>query len=131
MKRARLHHAANKGFTLIESLIVMVVLSIAAVGIISLQGNILYSQSDNKDIQVGVQLMQECAEQVLATRQQSGYAATPSCSTLGNYGGYGTPGVTVTSFSGGSCPGTCKRVAITLTKNGASLTPVTRMLANY
>jgi len=131
MKRARRHHAANKGFTLIESLIVLVVLSIAAAAIITLQSNIFAGQADSKDLQVGVQLMQECAEQVLTTRQQSGYATTPNCSTLGNYGGFGAPSVTVTSITGGSCPGTCKQVDITLTKNGASLTPVTLMLANY
>lgn len=126
--------AAQSGFTLVESIVVLVLLSIAAVGIISLQGNIFYGQSGNKDIQVGVQLMQECAEQILAKRRQSGYASVDqnTCTTLGNYGGFGTPSVTVTSDASAVCPsgGTCKKVVISVSKTGASLTPVTLELVS-
>ncbi len=136
----------SRGFTLVETIIVVVVLSIAAVAIISMQGNIFYGQSGNKDLQVGVQLMQECAEQILATRRHSGgYTAvnTNTCSALGNVGGFGTPSVTVTAnnVSGTpSCPSnitccpsnssTCT-VAVTVSKAGANLTPVTLELVNY
>ena len=64
-----------RGFTLVESIIVLVVLGIAAVAMISLQGNIFYSQSSSKDIQVGAQLMQECAEQILAMRRRISYSS--------------------------------------------------------
>ncbi len=132
------HASLNRcgGFTLVESIIVLVVLGIAAVGIISLQGRIFSGQSDIKNIQIGVQLMQECAEQVLAVRRQSGFSAvnTNTCSTLGNTGGFGPPSVTVTPDNGGAaCPsgGICNKVEITLSKDGASLTPITLMLVSY
>ena len=130
--------AGSRGFTLVESIIVLVVLSIAAVAIISMQGNIFYGQSSNKDLQVGVQLMQECAEQVLATRRQSGYTAvnTDTCNTLGNLGGFGAPCVTVTSDNAGAaCPsgGPCNKVEISVSKNNCitKLTPVTLELVSY
>ena len=126
----------SKGFTLIETIFVMVLLSIAAVAIINLQGNVFNGQSGNKDLQVGVQLLQECAEQVIAVRRKSGFNAvnTSTCSALGNYGGFGAPIVTLTSDNtGAACPsgGTCNKAVITLSKGGSSLTPVTLELVNY
>ncbi len=120
------------GFTLVESIIVLVVLGIAAVGIISLQGRIFSGQSDIKNLQIGVQLMQECAEQVLATRRQSGYSAAPAS---GGCDGmvlpdYSAPSVTITDpYSSTGCPtdGTCKLVSITQ----GGLTPITLLLVSY
>lgn len=145
MKHARSHHfGGSSGFTLVESIIVLVLLGIAAAAIISMQGNIFYGQSGNKDIQVGVQLMQECAENILATRRASGYgapsladsgAATSSCSgmTLTNPN-YGAPTVTITAGSSATIPAcpsatsnSCKLVSITQ----GGLTPVTLMLVSY
>lgn len=131
-----LHAIASRGFTLIETIIVMVVLSIAAVAIINLQGNVFYGQSNNKDLQVGAQLLQECAEQVIAVRRKSGLNAvtTSTCNALGNYGGFGVPLITITDDNTGvACPtgGNCKQVMITLSKGGSSLTPVTIELVNY
>ncbi len=136
--------AAHKGFTLIESIIVMVVLGIAAVAIINLQGNIFFGQSGNRDLQVGVQLMQECAEKILSTRRDVGYgdasltdrtASASNCSGM-TITGSNAPTVTITSgHSGtanmGACPysaGTdCKLVSITQ----GNLTPITLMLTGY
>ena len=142
MRRARpCIFAHSSGFTLVESIIVLVVLAIAAVAIVSLQGNIFTGQSDNKDLQVGVQLMQECAEQILAIRQKNGYsdssltdrsAATSNCSGM-TVTGYSAATVTITSGNSSTtgmaaCPtstGTdCKLVSIT----EGGLTPVTLML---
>ena len=142
MRRARpCIVARSSGFTLVESIIVLVVLAIAAVAIVSLQGNIFFGQSGNKDLQVGVQLMQECAEQVLAIRQKNGYsdssltdraAATSNCSGM-TVTGYSAATVTITSGNSSTtgmaaCPtstGTdCKLVSIT----EGGLTPVTLML---
>jgi prepilin-type N-terminal cleavage/methylation domain-containing protein len=147
MKHARPHRfAGSRGFTLIESIIVLVLLAIAAAGIISMQGNIFFGQSDNKKIQVGVQLMQECAEKILATRRNgsSGYsdssltvrsADTSNCSGL-TISGYAAPTVTITAGNSttaglAACPNAtgsnCKLVSITQ----GGLTPVTLMLVNY
>ncbi len=137
MRRASLNRCG--GFTLVESIIVLVVLGIAAVGIISLQSQIFSGQSDIKNIQIGVQLMQECAEQVLATRRGSsgGYAAvtspsfgTNACGGMTAFGSYSIPSVTLTDpYTGAGCHtgGTCKLVSIT--QDG--LTPITLMLASY
>jgi prepilin-type N-terminal cleavage/methylation domain-containing protein len=125
-------HAA-RGFTLVESIITLVILSLAALGIATLSGNIFNADAGNKDLQVGVQLMQECAEQVLAVRRVSGYATTPSCnvSTMPAFSGFGAPSVTTTAYTGAACPtgGSCKQVVISVTPaGGASLTPITLLL---
>ena len=126
----------SEGFTLVESIIVMVLLGIAAATIISMQGNIFYGQSENKDLQVGVQLMQECAEQIFATRRRAGYtsALTTSCLNLVAYGGFDLPSVTKTDNNGNSpcasASSTCT-VVISLSKGGSSLTPIILRLTKY
>jgi len=144
--------AACRGFTLVESIMVLVTLGIAAVAIISLQHNIFYGQSQDKDIQVGTQLVQACAEHILAVaRQAGGYtsstiaapgtAATTSCGNLPTVSGYGNPTVTIADGNSGSiattyskwdaCPNltgnNCKLVSIKL----GDLNPVTLMLVSY
>ncbi|MBI2752901.1 MAG: hypothetical protein HYX46_05235 [Betaproteobacteria bacterium] len=110
----------------------LVVLSIAATAIISLQSNILYGQSSNKDIQVGVQLMQECTEQILAIKRAKGYdfvtAANINCSGM-TIGSYSAPTFNIgASFTGtgNECPlnATCKLVSVTQ----GGLTPITLLL---
>lgn len=125
------------GFTLIESIIVLGMLSIVAIVIAMLQGNLFKGKSDNKNLQTGVQLMQECAEQVIATRRSIGYNAINSssfgnkqCGTLTAFGSYEIPSVTITDpYSSNGCPtnGICKLVSITQGK----LTPVTLVLVSY
>ncbi len=62
------------GFTLVETIIVLVVLGIAATTIAMLSGKIFDSQGVNKDMQIDVKRMQECAEHVLATRRATARA---------------------------------------------------------
>ena len=107
MKPVGLTQCAARGFTLVETLIVMVVLGIAAVTIISLQGNLFTGQAQNRNIVVGTQLMQECAELLLAKSRSnyndsclaSGAAATTCCATI-TVAGYGAP--TVPTLSAGN-----------------------------
>lgn len=136
----------SRGFTLIESIIVLILLGIASIGIISLQGNIFSGQGVNKNLIVSAQLMQECAEQILATRRTGGFnaapladsaAATGSCSGI-TLAGYSAPAVTITAGNsttiiGGvlvmlACPyatgSNCKLVSIAQ----GGLTPVTLLL---
>ena len=137
MKRVPRHpFAGSGGFTLVESITVLTILGIVAAGIVSLQGKILSGRSDNRDMEVGTQLMQECAEHVLATRERAnGYdlVTTSTCSSLGSYGGFGAPSVTVTADTSAACPSgsTCKQVVISVSKSGATLTPVTLQLVSY
>jgi hypothetical protein len=119
-----------------ESIIALVLLAIASAAIVSLSGTIFAGQAGSKDLEVGTQLMQECAEQVLATRRLGGgYAAVNAntCSALGNLGGFGAPSVTITSNTTAACPtsATCETVAISVQKTGANLTPITLMLVSY
>ena len=128
------------GFTLIETLIVMVVLGIAAVTIASLTGNLFVGQAANRDIVVGTQLMQECAERLLAKGGVNysdaclvdSAAATTCCSVSG----YSAPTVTITLVNSTNanlepCPFTtgnnCKLVSITQ----GGLSPITLMLIKH
>jgi len=119
VKHARpVRFTSSRGFTLVESLIVLVVMSIAAITIAALQGNIFKGQTDNKDFEVGVQLIQGCAEQVLGVRLINGYDAVSSCSNI-KIDSYGapTPNVIKNTANGDTiagCPtgGTCRLISI-------------------
>lgn len=134
------------GFTLLELLMSMVMLSLASVAIATLSANLFSGQSASRDLIVGTQLMQECAEQVLAVRRNSGYTAVTSsvCSNLNvspnNLGGYGVPSVTM-SLTGDpsppnpvtACTGASSFCTLTISvaKSGSSLAPIVIRLANY
>ena len=129
----------QRGFTLIETLVVMVVLGIAAATIVALQGGIFARQSSNQDLQVGAQIVQECAEQVLALRRRTpsgGYAAvTPAaCSALGNVGGFGVPLVTLRDDADANlaaCASTYCTASITVGKGASVIAPITLRLRRY
>jgi prepilin-type N-terminal cleavage/methylation domain-containing protein len=137
--------SGSRGFTLVESIMVLVALSIAAAAIVSLQGNIFGNQANKQNIQIGVQLMQECAEQVLAKRRLSGYSSITTSNFGTNLCGgmtafvtsdsppvtYAIPSVTFITdpYSGSGCPpnGTCKLLSIAQ----SNLTPITLLLVSY
>lgn len=97
----------QRGFTLIETLIVMVVLGIAAVTIAGLSSNLFIGQSQNRQIVVGSQLMQQCAELLLSKARvdfadsclADANAATACCSGF-TATGYSAP--VVTSMTSGN-----------------------------
>jgi prepilin-type N-terminal cleavage/methylation domain-containing protein len=138
------YFARSGGFTLVESVIVLVILSIAAVGIISMQGTIFSGQASDKNIQVGVQLMQECAELLLANRRTNGFsdaslasssAATTACSgiTLSSPS-YAAPTVTITYGSSSTiagCPSATANSCLTAAITQGGLTSITLMLGSY
>ena len=129
----------QRGYTLIETLVVMTLLGIASVTIIALQGNIFTQQIDNRDLQTGVQLVQECAEQVLAIRRRApgaGYAAinTSVCNSLNQQGGFGIPTLTLRDDTGASvqaCSSSFCTVSISVGKLGSTVAPITLRLSNY
>lgn len=130
-----------RGFTLVELIIAMVVLGTATVAIVSLHGGVLRGQSDNMDILVGAQLLQECTEKVLATRRRAtnGYVSVVSsanCGGLAGLSGFDAPSVNVTDVdnsTNAACPigAACKLVVISVTKGGDSLAPARLLLVNY
>ena len=141
MRRARHDRfPAHRGFTLIETIMVLTTLGLAAAAIVTLQGNIFYRHNDNKDVQVGVQMMQECAELILATRRASGFgdstltartASNVNCSSV-TLGSYAAPLVTITdgdSTSITGCPTNTACKLVSVAQGG--LTPITLMLVNY
>lgn len=138
------HRRVSRGFTLVEAIVVIVVLAITGMAIVSMQTRIFSGQTSVKDLQVGTRLMQECAEQVLATRRfgQEGYKLVTSdtsvtsnpfdataCGGVAPLAGYSVPAVSYTDpYTGAGCPTpTCKLV--TITQGG--LTPLTLMLVDY
>ena len=137
-----LHHRrphCSRGFTLMESILVMIVLGLASLGIIAMQGRLFTNVGTVDGMQVSTRLMHECGEQVLAQRRhtEDGYAkvvvapnGSHSCSGIPPLTGFTVPTVAITEpFTGGACPASfsCKSVVIT----EGNLAPVTVMLVDY
>jgi len=125
----------RNGFTLIELVMVIVLLSISSAGLITLFGQLTSSLSINNDIQTAAQLAQECAEHLLAARRTAGYdlGGITDCSALPALNGYGPPSVTTTDpYGGAACPSSanCKLLTISATyASGAST--VSLLLTDY
>jgi prepilin-type N-terminal cleavage/methylation domain-containing protein len=125
----------SRGFTLVESIIVMLVLGLAALGITAMQGRLFTGLDTVDGMQLSTRVMLECAEQVMAQRRhtENGYANVVLAN--GNGGNLcadvpNVPTVTVVEpFTGPACPTnyTCKTVAITT----GGLAAVTVMLVDY
>ena len=126
-----------RGFTLLESIIVIVVLGLAAVGIGAIQSNVFRNQATLKDYQVGTRLMLECAEHLLAVRRfaQDGYnllpvSGTAVCQNMTALTGYSVPTVTPAAYTGAACPSIANScVTLSITQNG--MTPVTLLMVEY
>ncbi len=130
----------DRGFSLVELIIAIVVLSIATVAVVSLHGGVFRGQTDNLDMMVGAQLLQDCAERVLTKRRRgtNGYLAvvnSSNCDVMSGLSGFSAPSIAVTDVigSGSPCPSgaQCKQVVITVSKGGVSLAPVNLQLVNY
>ena len=129
-----------KGFSLIELIIVIVVVSIAAVGMLALFGGVGRSLSINEDTQTAAQLGQECCEHILGARRNPkiGYSAIndASCDVLpAPLAGFARK-VTVTDLTTSppctvSSAGTCKKVEVSITATTTNPTVFTFMIANY
>lgn len=114
------------GFSLIELVAVITVLSVASIGIAAGFAHLGRSQLLNEDIQAASQMAQACAEHLIASRRNNAYATMlTNCTALGSFNGYGPP--TVTTFApaaGTTCPtgATCNGFLISASygTNGAS-----------
>lgn len=132
-----------RGFTLIETVIAMVVLGIAAATIATLSGSLSNNQTENQNLQIGLKLAQGCAEHVLATRRATANfsAFVPSCAALPSLPtaitarGFSQPTAATTDpYTGAGCPSgiTCKLVTVTVgMPGGGNLTPITLLLVPY
>ena len=128
-----------RGFTLVELIMVIVLLGIAAVAIISGYGQVARSLSTNAELQAGMQLARGCGEYLIAQRRDnplmgySGVTGASICSTLPDPQGL-TVAVTFTEpYGGAACGGisSCKLADITVTQGTQTLDTASLMLASY
>ena len=124
-----------RGFTLIELVMVIVILSIASVAVLDQFTQATKAWFVDEDVQVASQLVQERAEQVLLNRRTSGYASvtlgTVNDTLTGSFASY-TRTVIVSTLSSTPCPAaSCKQVQITVARGGTPLASATLMLASY
>lgn len=132
MRRAR-------GFSLIELVMIIVLLSIGLTGLMAMFSRSVGSIDDNTGIQAGAQLVQQCAEHILGTRRQNvdtltGYTAAATaaiCNGLAPAGFSHT--VVVGAYAGAACPvtATCSQVTITASQGGTALASGQLMLVRY
>lgn len=132
---------AKHGFTLVEMILVMIVISIGALGITRLFGNMGKSLSTNEIIQQATQYAQQCAEAVIAKQRDQGFSwftnntfscgSNPTSFTLTT----NPVGATYTGTSTSACPNgvSCRNASITATStvNTALFSSVTILLVDY
>lgn len=125
------------GFTLIELVVVIVFLALAAVPLFGLFTQASASLIDNERIQTAAQLAQERAEDILARRRAQDFTAVGLGTTtdaLGaNYSAYTRTVTVVQPPSGPGCPGgaTCKEVVVNVSQGPDTLAEVTFLLVDY
>ena len=112
------------GFTLIELVLIIVILSIAATALVPLLGRLGGSLAVNQDIQNATQMGQECGDYLVRTRRVFGYAmnGVASCNSLPSFNGNAPAVVNVTDpYSGGACAANCKLYEIVATYDSAQI----------
>ena len=129
-------HAVAKragGFTLIELIAIIVLVSIAAVGFTAAYAPLVRSPQLTQDLDFASQLAARCAEHILGQRRVNpavGFDGIVSnmCGAAFDAGGY-TVNDAAAALVGGPCPGgrTCWAVVVTAT-NGASSRAMNLML---
>lgn len=129
-----------RGFTLIETVMVIVVASIGAVALLALFGQAARSLNMNEDIQTAAQLAQECSEHIFNNRRRGPLTfATIDGTVCAGFTagwaalGFDAPLVTMTDpYTGAGCPtgASCKLFVVEARKGGATRAQVTLMLAN-
>lgn len=131
-----------QGFTLIELVVALLLLSIVALAITSLNGNLFLKSTYMRDLQQGNTLLQACVDQVLAQRKGTGgFGSTFACAAPQNTEFSLTVTVTAPASQPSFCANVftsakCKKVDIQVkrTVNGSvvmSTAPVSLMFVNY
>ena len=130
----------STGFTLIEMVLVMIVISVGLLGLTSLFSENVRGLVINEGSQQVAQYAQECAERVIAVRRDSGFASgsigSTMCDTLGALpGGFARTVSVPATYTGNTtsaCPNnvTCRNVTVSVS-NGTVSSVITVMLVNY
>ncbi len=126
----------QRGFTLIELVLVIVIITIASVPLFSLFTQATSSILSNEELQTAAQLAQEQAESVLALRRTQGFAAVAPGTTNepAVYNGFnrttvvGAPSPVPTGCPAGPA---CNEVVIQVDKGGPVLAEVSLLLVDY
>ncbi|NJD36058.1 MAG: type II secretion system protein [Betaproteobacteria bacterium] len=137
------------GFTLIELVFVMIIISVGLVGLISLFSSSATSLSTNETLQKATQYAQECAEKLMSTRRSNGFSwfetntfncSNPFTTTVTGNGATDTYTSTTGVGANGVCNGhspcpcptglTCRDIGIEV-RSGSLYSSITVMLVNY
>jgi len=129
----------QRGFTLIETVIVILLLGIASAAVISLNGGLYKNVQQTRNVQSDTQLLQACAEYVMVSRRLSGFNSAPNYDAACE----GLPIVapnsnkfaitTTLNYTGSSCPtgAVCQSVTISVNSTASTVGPVTLQLVKY
>ena len=139
---------AHRGFTLIEMVVMIVILSIAAAVVIGMVTRVAAGATENSTLQVGSQLLQECAEWVVANhrRDKNFYDSVLVVGTSTNcfsgpsaYGSFSQPTVTISDVSSDTtlCPtltpaANCKKAVFSISSSdGTTLNTINLIVVKY
>src|SRR5438045_2050083 len=121
---------ADRGFTIFELAVAMIIISVGFLGLARMYGNSITPMVRAEDEQRATQYAQECIEKILADRRSLGYssATTSSCSGLSSMATGFSISVSTTAITGTStsaCPNliSCKTMTVTVTKGSVSAAP--------
>ena len=135
--------ATVRGFTLYETIIVIGLLTLTSLGLIAMQPQIFKTQTAGRDLYVGVEPMQACAERLLAVRRQSGYGFVNNtlCANIPVSSGFNAPTVALFDAAGNPLSPACSaassatcRAVISIARTAAPATALpnlTLQLSSY
>ncbi len=128
----------QNGFTLIEIVLVIIILSVASVPLFGLFSQAGISVLNNEIIQKSTQLAQERAEHLMAIRRNQGYtAADISAGQVENLTGAFAGFIRTTTinnpYTGTDCPAgaNCKQVDVSVVESGQKHADITFVLVDY
>ena len=132
-----------RGFTLIETIMVIALLGMVSATLLSMQPKVFLAQTNARDQYVGLEQMRACAERILSVRRTSGFASvtTALCNGLGGQGNYAlNPTVTLTADSNPAAVTNCSTSTVICTATvsiaktsgpAATMAPLTVQISVY
>ncbi|GMQ88797.1 MAG: hypothetical protein BMS9Abin09_0235 [Gammaproteobacteria bacterium] len=131
----------QKGFTLIEMVLVIIIIAVASVPLFSQFSQASFSLLNNENIQTATQLAQERAERILSLHRGQGFNAVPDIvpgnvteNMSGNFTGFTrTTDITQPATHPAGCPpeALCNQVVISVHREGVALAQISLLLVKY
>jgi len=129
---------SQNGFTLIEMVLVIIIISLASVPLFGMFSQAASSLLVNEKSQTAAQLAQEQAEYLLAVRRNQDFLAAELAGNTsevlnGNYSGYTRSTIITQPPVGPGCPAgaSCKEVIISVDEGGSTYAEVIFLLVDY